>query len=336
MRAMLVRDIGETRLIDLLHHTLRESGAEKAGGPSRLRLSIGDDAAAWDASAATTVLTCDALVEGVHFDLSRTGWRDLGWKAVAVNLSDVAAMGATPLYTVVTLGLRGDLPIGGVEELYRGMAEATSRFGGTIVGGDVTTSETLFISIAMTGAVPEGALLTRHTATQGDQVAVTGLLGSSAAGLRLLDDEASQDGDVSRFKAAHLRPTPRVDEGAALARLGVTTAMDVSDGLVEDLNKLCVASDVGATVYADQVPIDPALQRLFPDEWRDLALGGGEDYELLFTAPNEVISEVAETLEVPTTVVGEIAAEPKGARVLDADGNAVEIGSTGWEHFRRG
>ncbi len=333
MRAMLVRDVGETRLIEMLHQTLRESGAESSEAPPRLRLSIGDDAAAWDGPATTTVMTCDALVEAVHFDLAHTPWRDLGWKAIAINLSDVAAMGATPLYSVVTLGVRGDTPVDGVRELYRGMAEAANMFGGAVVGGDVTASETVFISVAVAGSAPDGKLLTRDTAAPGDQIAVTGLLGSSAAGLRLLGNP-SEDGDVARLKAAHLRPTPRVDEGALLARLGVKAAMDVSDGLVEDLGKLCAASDVGATVYADEVPVDEALRTLFPDEWRDLALSGGEDYELLFSARDGVVRAAVDTLDVPTTIIGEVVAEPKGVRVVDGAGNSVEVRSTGWEHFR--
>ena len=271
--------------------------AKAAEGPERqeLLLSIGDDASAWQPPATTEVHTTDTLVEGVHFTLEHTSWRDLGWKALAVNLSDIAAMGCAPHHSLVTLGLRADLPVEGIREMYRGMVEASSRYGGGIAGGDIVRSPTLFVSVTMNGYAcrPDGAdegeapLLRRDRAAPGDLIAVTGHLGSSAGGLRALSgaDGASVDDETSaHLRDAHNRPTPRVSEGLALVRAGVAAAMDISDGLVDDLGKMCAASGVGAVVRAERVPTDRSLRRAYPHEYLELALTGGEDYELLFTA----------------------------------------------------
>ena len=339
MRAMLVKDVGEFDLIDALAESLGASATPERGG---LRLSIGDDAAAWEATAGPTVMTTDALVEGVHFDLAHIAWRDLGWKSLAVNQSDVAAMGCQPLYSEVTLGLRGDLPVDGLREMYRGMAEAAGRYGGQVVGGDTVRSPVLFISVAMVGVLPAaegdeqgGRLLTRNGASPGDVVAVTGSVGCSGGGLRMLTRGlAFDDETVAHLRNAHERPTPRVSQGAALARLGATAAIDVSDGLVEDLGKLCGASRVGATIRSDRVPADEYLRRAYPDGWLSLALSGGEDYELLFTAPSAVMNEIRSAVDVPVSVIGEVVSDGQGVTVVDQLGTPLPVETGGWDHFR--
>ena len=344
---MLVRDVGEFQLID----TLAEVIAAESSTPIerlteqgfRLRLSIGDDAAAWDGPAGTRVLTTDTMVEGVHFRLDYTGWRDLGWKSMAANLSDVAVMGCLPSYAVITLGLREDLPVEGLVEMYRGMLEACRRCGGAIVGGDVVRSPVFFVTVALEGTTPassHGKLLTRDAASPGDRIAVTGSLGCSAAGLRMLTEAGTAPGGclfdretANHLAGAHNRPLPRVAEGMVLAAEGVAAAIDISDGLVDDLGKLCKASGVGAVIRSNSVPIDEFLVGAYPKESLDLALGGGEDYELLFTAPQPVMDRVEAMLEVSVSTIGEIVEGPSQVTVLDQDGGAMSVERGGWDHF---
>ena len=342
---MRVKDIGEFNLIELLAETLEAGSTACVDGVRdlgyRLRKSIGDDAAAWDGPGATTVFTADALVEGVHFDLERIGWSDLGWKALAVNLSDIAAMGCAPLYSLITLGLRGDFPVEGLRKMYAGMSEACRRYGGAPIGGDIVSSPTLFIAVSMVGAAHAaddgsgaGMLISRAAAQPGDRVAVTGSLGCSGAALRAMSRKLDLDETTAaHLMAAHNRPTPRVAEGMLLARRRVLAAIDISDGLVDDLGKLCKASGVGAMLHANLVPADEHLRRAFPNDWLPLALSGGEDYELLFTAPPTIMDEAVSQLDVQVSVIGDIVAEPKVVTVLDEDGKAMELNHMGWDHF---
>ena len=343
---MLVRDLGEFELIAALDGAVRERNGAlferlRARGVS-VRAGIGDDAAIWEYPAATVVSTTDTMVEGTHFDARTTGWDDLGWKAMASNLSDVASMGCEPTFALVTLGLRGDIPVDGLQAMYAGMMDACERFGGALVGGDVVRSDAFFVTVALEGIAESGAeVMSRSAARTGDLVAVTGDVGASAGGLRVLldPDAASSGADAAarrRLVNRHNRPTPRVSEGLALREAGVRCAMDVSDGLTADLAKLCAASGAAAVVRADAVPVDPSLKAAFPDEWRDMALGGGEDYELLICADARTMNAARERLGDGLTVVGEI--EPRRAggarvRVVGADGAAITVKSGGWEHF---
>ena len=343
---MLVRDAGEFRLIELLAETLTAEGVEgpehTAAGGWRPRVGIGDDAAAWDGEAGTRVLSTDAMVEGVHFELGLTGWRDLGWKAIAVNLSDMAAMGCLPTYSVVTLGLRDNLPVDGLVEMYRGIAEACRSHGGRVVGGDIVRSPVFFVSVAMEGQASitepdgRGAILTRGAAEVRDVIAVTGSLGDSAGGLRIALAGERFDDSTERLRAAHFRPEPRIAAGQALVRAGIRTAMDISDGLLGDLAKLCEASEVGAVVRGYNIPASDVLRHRFPDEWLSLALTGGEDYELLFTGPEKTVRGVSEAVDVPVTIIGEVVEASRGVTVVDEDGREIEADRGGWDHFATG
>ena len=352
-RVMLVSEIGEFDLIDRLAARIDCQNARRiqeadARGFRMLR-AIGDDAAAWDAPHGAQVITTDTMVEGVHFRLDYTPWRDLGWKCLATNISDVAAMGCVPTYAIITLGLRPDLPVEGLEALYDGVMDVASEFGGAVVGGDIVRSPAFFITVALQGAAPDGsdALMMRDAASPGDLIAVTGPLGSSAGGLRLLASGAGSAAQgIARDAAAYLvnahnRPTPRVSEGIALADAGVRCAMDISDGLMDDLAKLCRASGVGARVYAPRAPADARLKAAFPDEWLDLALGGGEDYELLFAAPPAVIRRAIGAISPPPTVIGAIteyagdgSASAPRVTLVDARGKPLNVARGGWDHFR--
>ena len=339
---MLVADIGEFDLIDRLERSIRARNAAqverlRARGV-RVELGIGDDAAAWSYPRGTVVATTDAMVENVHFTPTTTPWRRLGWKALASNLSDVGAMGCAPTFALVTLGLRGDLPVAGLTEMYAGMMDALEYAGGAIAGGDVVRSDTFFVSVSLEGlSAPDGATLRRDAAKPGDLVAVTGHLGCSAAGLRLLLEGVSAGvGDLAyetrdHLASAHNRPLPRVAEGMALARLGVRCAMDVSDGLTADSPSCPRRAGIGAN-RTPRLPADRHLRTAFPNDWTRLALSGGEDYELLFAANAATMRAVKGELGAAVSVIGEIG-EGAGVSAVDGYGREVAPTSGGWDHF---
>lgn len=336
---MQVSHSGEFGLIERLRALIGErqpAALGSAGAPSGLLLGIGDDCAVWRSGSLTQFATTDTMVEGRHFTLATTGWRDLGWKSLAVNVSDIAAMGGVPDYGLVTLGLPGSTDVAGVEELYHGMADCANAYGLLLAGGDIVASDHLFITVALMGhaslAVPyPNNTMLRSAAQVGDAVAVTGSVGLSAAGLRLL---TAGGGDWQPALDAHRRPQPRVSVGRLALEAGVRSAMDVSDGLVGDLGKLCTASGVAAALELTLVPVHPELTARFPDNWERLALTGGEDYELLLVAPAEVLEAVGERSEVPVTVIGRIVeGAPGHVTVAGPDGRPIDTGAGGWDHL---
>ena len=339
---MLVRDIGEFELIALLESQIRERNRVQIKRLLPLgvdvELEIGDDAAAWVQRRTRVVSTTDTMVEGVHFETDATPWSDLGWKAMASNLSDIASMGCSPTLALVTLGLRGDIPVQGLRQMYDGMMEACETTGGAIIGGDVVRSETFFVTVAFDGVCrPDAHVMSRAAARAGDLIGVTGHLGCSAGGLALLMNTGAggdaSDGARAHLIGAHNRPQPRVAEGRELRDLGVRCAMDVSDGLTADLGKLCVASGVSATVDADSLPADEYLKETFPGRWLDFALGGGEDYELVFAASPDRMKAAIERLGDRISVIGRIEDGDGSVSILNASGQAIQVKSGGWDHF---
>ncbi|MDE2780277.1 MAG: thiamine-phosphate kinase [Chloroflexota bacterium] len=329
--------MGEFGLIERLNGMVtRERRGPDNGALHNFRLLVdtGDDTAAWAAANATELFTTDTVVEGVHFTRDTTPWADLGWKSLASNISDIAAMGGLPLYALITLGLPPETEVADIEELYRGMLEIGEHYGVAIVGGDMVRSPVAFITVALTG-VRSGPPMLRSTARVGDQVAVTGFLGSSGGGLKLMLEGLAANAEAAEhLRAAHRRPYPAVAEGQLLSRAGVGTAMDVSDGLADDLSKLTLASGVAARIFADQVPMHPALRQAFPDDCLDLALNGGEDYLLLFTAPGSVMNSVIPDLPVGAAVVGQvIEGQPGHISLVGQNGIETAIGRAGWDHF---
>ncbi len=336
---MKVSDLGEFGLIDRLVEALAAQPTMDAAG--RLAVGIGDDAAVWRADGCALIATTDTMVAGVHFLPERTPWRDLGWKALAVNVSDVAAMGGTPDFALVTLALAADAQVEHVDELYQGLMEAAETFGVVIAGGDIVRSPTTAISVALTGqaqvdANGEPLVLRRNAAEAGDLLAVTGSLGGAAGGLRALR-EGAPDTAAHALIQRHLRPLARLREGSAALAAGIRCAVDVSDGLLQDLGHICQASRLGAVVWRDKVPIDTALAQLFePEEALAYAAAGGEDYELVFAGGQEQIEQVAGEAEAPVTIIGEVVIDAKHqAKLLDESGREVPLPADGWDHLRK-
>lgn len=298
-------------------------------GPPAGETWIGDDAAVVRGpKGGWLLLAADVVVAGVHADLSVVGLDDVGWKALTVNLSDVAAMGGRPGHALVSIAAPAS---GDVDLLYDGLAAAATEYECPVVGGDLSTAPTLVVSVAVTGTVDGAGArgrrarpVLRSGARPGDTLFVTGPLGASAAGLWLLRD--GRPAASPRLVEAHRRPRPRLGEGEAARRAGATAMIDVSDGLATDVRHLADASGVGVVV--EHVPVDDDATEEVGDAVA-LALGGGEDYELLFTAPSvdEVeASFAAAGLRAPV-VIGRCTADPDERRL----GNG-RLSHAGWEH----
>ncbi len=333
---MKVSELGEFGLIRLLADIIDKSKNPTDASWRRLLIGIGDDAAAWKSDGSVQLATTDSLIQDVHFDLSIVTWEELGWKSIAVNLSDIAAMGGIPQYALVSLALPGTTETDCVSSLYHGMMEANNKFGVAVSGGNISAADKTMISITILGTLKGKTTLTRSAAKAGEQVALTGYTGLSAAGLNMLKHNLKFDDTTTRlFREAHLKPVPRVKEGQLLLHCGVRAAIDISDGLLADLTHICEASRVSARIRQDLVPIHDALRAHFKDDCRQLALAGGEDYELLFTAPSRIIEKVRKSLSCPVTVIGEIAdTMPGQVTVVDAEGNSISPQQGGWDHFK--
>jgi len=326
---MKVSELGEFGLIDLLAKMASSSPSKQ------LIIGIGDDAAAWYGDDSIQLATVDSFIQDVHFSLDIASWEDLGWKAMASNLSDIAAMGGVPKYALVSLAIPPHTEVEDVTGLYQGMIELAQQFGVTIIGGDINSAPLVAITITILGSTRtrNKHILTRSAAQPGEQVAVTGYLGAAAAGLEMLTKQLQFDPEATAFlKRAFLHPCPRLAEGQLLVDQGVKTAIDISDGLISDLNQICKSSQVGARIEIDRVPIQPTVKANLSHKSLELALSGGEDYELLFTARAEVIDKVKGATSCPITVIGEIVADKK-ITLVDSQGNPFNLGKTGWEHF---
>lgn len=320
---MELSELGEFGLIDRIANII--------GPPVEGETWVGDDAAVIRAPAGTILFTADMLVEGTHFDLSLTGPEDLGYKAIAVNVSDIAAMGGTPWRGVVSLGVSPNADVSWVESLARGMDECAIEFGMKVVGGDISRSDCLVISVSLIGNPVGRRVITRSGARVGDALCVTGVLGASAAGYRLL--RAGIDHPLQR---SHLRPTPRVREVEVLRRHLPSAMIDVSDGLAIDLHHLCESSSVGAVVDGGSIPVVDLSEVELDRTPMELALGGGEDYELLFTIPQDRVEEAAAAVvEATGTSITQIGIIIEGSDIiLQSDGSSEPLEAKGWDHLR--
>lgn len=332
---MRISDLGgEAALINLIRD---KYGATGAGD---LALGIGDDAALIRTGGSFLVVTADLLVENTHFRMDINEPYLLGWKSAAVNISDIAAMGATPTYSFVSIGFP-DIEVSVVEAVYEGMRDVSEKYGSVIAGGDTVASPSgIVINVTQLGSVDPAQVARRDGAKPGDAIMVTNTIGDSRAGLELLLkfglDESRRVSEHCVLR--HLKPEPRVPEARAAVGTGrVHSMMDLSDGLAADLKKLCESSHVGARVIADALPISEdlhiAASRLDTDPTR-LAAGGGEDYELLLTCAPKDAPEVARAISATGStarVIGEIT-EGNTVTLLLPDGSEEPMGGS-WEHF---
>ena len=334
---MRVSELGEFGLIDLLAEMVHSAQDSQSVSWQRLTVGIGDDASAWHGNTSTQLATVDSFIQDVHFSLDIFPWEEVGWKALAVNLSDIAAMGGIPRYALVSLALPGDTEVEDVTTLYRGMLELAQQSGVVIAGGNISSAPLVIVDITILGDTEnhDGYLLTRSAAIPGEQIAVTGYLGTAVSGLEMLTEQLQFDPETTiHLKSAFLHPHPRIAEGQLLVAQGIKTAIDISDGLISDLRHICKLSQVGAKIEIEQVPVHPAVQTSFGDKSLELALSGGEDYELLFTGSAETINRVKEKASCPITVIGEIVADKiGGVTLVDSKGNPFNLHKAGWEHF---
>ena len=334
--AMRLSELGEFGLINLIR-----TASARCENPERtpwreMLLGIGDDATAWQSGNRIQLATTDTLVQNVHFDLSAITWEELGWKALAVNLSDIAAMGGIPNYALLSLALPTQLKVKDISELISSFTHIATEFGVAIVGGNVAAAPNIVITVTIIGCSKGKTMLQRATASPGEQIAVTGYVGLSAAGLQMLKGKTISDPKARNIlRQAHFKPIPRVREGQILIEQGVRTAIDISDGLVADLDHICESSKVNAKINIEQVPVHPVVTAHFPNS-QELALSGGEDYELLFTADKATIARAKRALSCPVTVIGDITKEELPTRVLvvDSKGTIIPYKKRGWNHFK--
>lgn len=341
--------MNEFEFIDKLKQRVeRKSGSTSfPTHPSSLIKGIGDDAAVFSAEyGKDTVITTDLLVESIDFRRDTTRPELLGHKALAVSLSDIAAMGASPRWALISIGIPkvvwdSDF----LDGFYDGLLKLADRYAVTLIGGDVSrTHERIVIDSIVIGENIKGRAVLRAGAQPGDQIFVTGYLGDAAAGLRLIErgarlhDQQSSEHSIDHLLLRQLRPEPRVGWGQLIGDKELATAMiDISDGLSSDLNHLCLASNVGTLVDASRIPIDHLVIELCGRRALDplmLALHGGEDFELLFTVNPERVAELPRRVDgVPITRIGEVTQASTGVRI--AEGSKIwDLEPGGWEHFK--
>jgi thiamine-monophosphate kinase len=314
--------------------------------PQDVIRGIGDDAAAFRTDGRLIALiTTDMLVERVHFLRGSISGRDLGHKSLAVNLSDIAAMGGTAREAFVAIAVPDDCPLPYLEELFEGMKGLAEVYAVNILGGDTTRSASdLVITVTVFGVVPESELLARDAARPGDVIFSTGFLGDSRAGLHLILEETPADTPaLAALLAAHRHPSPHLSEGRFLAgRAGVHAAIDVSDGLSSDIGHIAEQSRVGARLFAERIPVSDHLKAYglrFGRSPLDYALAGGEDYTLIVTAAAEAAEGVAREFETrfgrTLHAIGTITAGP-GIELVEPGGRITPLAPTGWDHFKGG
>ena len=329
-----LQKIGEFGLLRRVRNWMR------ASDPSLIR-GIGDDVAVFETKEGSVLLaTTDILIEGIHFKRS---WMDpycLGKKALAVNLSDMGAMGGIPRYFLLSLGLPKGYAVSDVSRFYRGLKTMARQFGVALIGGDTSSSPRIVVNICLLGEGKKGNLLYRKGARIGDDLFVTGTLGDSALGLRILQ-RAGRRGKPVALTKRHLSPRPRVELGQAIGKDRLASAMiDISDGLLIDTGHLLEESGKGARIWEEKVPVSNLYQRYISSYSRDphlLALSGGEDYELLFTSPpsvREKISSLGLRFGIPMTRIGEIVSGSKGFRIVRRDGTEYVRSHPGFDHFK--
>jgi thiamine-monophosphate kinase len=330
---MNLQDLGEFGLI----HRIRKWMT--ASDPALIQ-GIGDDVAVIEVGTKALLITTDILMEGIHFNKSWIDPFQLGKKALAVNLSDIASMGGAPKYFLISIGLPKNLPLSFVSSFYRGLKKEANQFRVELVGGDTSFAQKITINICLLGEGKKSDLLFRKGAKIGDDLFVSGTLGDAALGLKILQGKGRAKGAEGLIQK-HLSPCPRVELGQAIAKHHLATSMiDVSDGLLMDTSHLLEESGVGVRIWEDQIPLSRLYQKWSHSFSKDpfrFALSGGEDYELLFTAPSEMrkrISSFTHSLKIPITRIGEILPKKEGLHIIKKNGKDYFPSRLGFEHFR--
>ena len=336
-----IGDLGEFKLIEELTKAIEIKQSSTVKG-------IGDDAAVIDAKGKQIVVSTDMLMEGVHFDLSYSPLKHLGYKAITINLSDIYAMNAEPTQVLVSMALSSKFTLEAVEALYSGMRLACDTYGVDLVGGDTTSSRTgLALSITAMGVVEPSKISYRSGAKENDLIVVSGDLGGAYMGLQVLEREkqvfqaaSTVQPDLEGYDyilERQLKPEPRADMIRLFEELKITpTAMiDVSDGLASELLHLAKASNCGVTIYENKLPLDPVTIRAIEEFKMDpntVALNGGEDYELLFTIPQSDFEKIE--FREDMHVIGHVTANQTGNYMVTTSGSQLELKAQGWNHFR--
>jgi thiamine-monophosphate kinase len=337
-----IAEVGEFGLIDRISQIIGPPVDEN------VRVGMGDDAAVYRVCEDLLhVITSDVLFEGVHFDRTFMPLEHLGYKSITINVSDVIAMNASPLYATVTLGIPNNFSVEMAEALYEGISNATSAYDMEVVGGDTNASQRLSLSVTAVGNVAEDAVVYRSGARPGDLIVVTGDIGASYAGLKVLLEQRKQfeekgeegfqpDLDpYSRVLQRHLRPVTRLDVIDILQRSDVQprAMIDISDGLASEVHHICEVSDCGAVVREEDLPID-GLTRVVADEFDETpeqyALFGGEDYELVCAMPEEDYERLSDEL---FTAVGRFTVPQEGVNFETKSGPQVSLEARGFQHF---
>ena len=334
-----ISTLGEFGLIDRLTADVRKQYINQA-----TLKGIGDDCAVMRFRETDILVSTDLLLEGVHFDLTYVPLKHLGYKAVAVNLSDIYAMNGTPRQITVSLGISGRFAVEHIEQLYEGIKLACSIYGVDIIGGDTTSSrQGLVISITAVGEASPDSIVYRSGACDTDLICVSGDLGAAYMGLQLLEREKIASAGQKDFQPdfagkeyiveRQLKPEARRDIIEALAKAGIkpTAMMDVSDGLSSELMHICKASDTGCRIYEDRIPIDYQTAVMAEEIGMNLvtaALNGGEDYELLFTVPLHEHERIAKIPGI--TVIGHITRPDLGCAMITRDGTELQLKAQGW------
>jgi thiamine-monophosphate kinase len=300
----------------------------------RTILGPGDDCAILAPSKRPQLFTIDSMLEGVHFRLEWGPAEKLGAKSLAVNLSDIAAMGGTPTACVINLAIREGLGARFFDRLYAGVRKVAKRYNTDVVGGNVTRADRLAITVALLGEASRG-VMRRDLARAGDDIFVTGTVGDSSAGLAILGGKIQAGGGARKFLIErHLNPTPRIEAGLALAKMRPTpAAIDISDGLLQDLGHILARSRVGAEIDATAIPLSPAYHAAMAGDLA-LALGGGEDYELLFCLrPGFSEQALTRALGVSVRRIGCVTKKPRSVIVRGTEGARVPK-LRGWDQLR--
>jgi len=332
--------LGEFGLIEHLTRNVEIQNASTIVG-------IGDDAAIIDHFGKQTVVSTDLLIEGIHFDLMYTPLQHLGYKSVVVNLSDIYAMNATPTQITLSIGISNRISLEALDEFYEGVYAACEKYGVDLVGGDTASSQKGFIiSITAIGEVSPDKFVKRSTAQKGDLLCCTGDLGAAYIGLILLEREkriflenpqVKADLEGEKYVIGRLlKPEARKDQVEFLQQASImpTAMMDISDGLSSEILHICRQSGLGCVLYEDKIPVAEETRNAafkFELDPTACALSGGEDYELLFTVPQQDYDKLV--LNEQISVIGYMTEQEKGSKIITKGGNTFDITAQGWNAF---